>query len=94
MNESIDELANKPDTLEKRSDYLKGKGYDVTLSVPYSRTRRVRATSEEQAMEFARIREARYAPNYFHAQNQQAYCVDKIEAVDVRQAKPGERING
>jgi len=82
----IDELAGKSDKLEGRAEYLQGTGYDVTLKVSYTRVRRVRALNPEQAMEFARIREARYAPNYFHAQNHQHYTVDSIEAVETKSA--------
>ena len=81
------ELQEQNDKLEGRAEYLSGKGYDVTLKVTYTRTRRVRALNPEQAKEFARVREAKYAPNYFHAQNHASYSVDTIEAVDVEMAQ-------
>lgn len=84
MNMSkIDDLATKNDKLEGRAEYLQGKGYDVRLEVKYTRVRRVRALNEEQAKEFAVIREAKYAPNYFHAQNHSSYSVDEITPLDV-----------
>lgn len=84
---NIEELAEKSDKLEGRAEYLKGEGYDVTLRVTYTRTRRVRALSPEQAQEFAVIREAKYAPRYFHAQNHSSYVVESINPTEVGKAK-------
>jgi len=84
--DDIKELAAKSDKLEGRAEYLQGSGYDVTLKVSYTKVRRVRALNPEQAKEFARIREARYAPNYFHAQNHQNYTIDSIDATETTKA--------
>lgn len=80
---TIDDLMNLPDRIEKRSDYIRGRGYRVKLRTVYTRTRKVRALSEEDAETYALAREAQFAPKYFHSQNHIDYEVESIEAVSV-----------
>ena len=82
----ISKLAEMDDKLEGRAEYLQGSGFDVELKVTYTRKRRVRALTEDQAKQFAKIREARYAPKYFHAQNHKNYAINDIEVMGVSPA--------
>lgn len=80
---TIEELLSLPVKIMKRSEYIKGKGYNVRVRTTYTRVRRVRALNEEDALNFAMVREAQYAPRYFKGQNHMDYVVESIEAVEV-----------
>jgi len=73
-----------------RDEYLKAKGYNVTLEVRYKRTRRVRALDEDQAKEFARNREEVASSRYFNSQNITNYDVLDVQPVLVELAKKDE----
>lgn len=69
--------------LSNRTDYRKAKGYEVMVKVVYTRARKVRALSPEQAAEFAKRREEVYAPRYFTTQNHRHFALQEVEILDV-----------
>lgn len=79
------EIAARPDKLSDRQEYINATGYRVTVRGTYTRTRRVRALTPEQALEFAMAREAAAAPKYFGQQVYHDYMIEKIEGVDARE---------
>ena len=85
-----DKTEDRPDKLDSRNraDYLKAKGYDVTIKVEYTRVRRVRALNKAQAKEFAENREQKFSERYFYSQNLREYSVDKVKALRVEEATP------
>lgn len=78
---------NKPVKLDNknRAEYLKAKGYNVTLKVTYTRVRRVRALNKAQAREFAANREAKFSDRYFNSQNLREYEVNSVKATKVEE---------
>jgi hypothetical protein len=71
-----------------RSNYVKAEGYIVTLRGTYTRTRLVRAMSEDQAKEFAINREKDYAPKYFNtARGNAGYTFEGVEAIAATPSK-------
>ena len=67
-------------------DYVKGRGYDVTLDVSYRRVRKVRAISPEQAVEFAVARESDYAVRYFNSNSHIHFEITDVKSAGVAPA--------
>lgn len=91
MSATVQELQTGPTKVAKRSDYVKGIGYEVTLRLTIHKTRVVRATNPDQAMDFAEAREALFAPKYFGKKAAGVTFIEDIEAIDcVERDSPDE----
>lgn len=86
----IEELKNLPRTIARRSEYLRGRGYEVTLETKYLKVRKVRAGSPEEAMQFALAREAEFAPKYFRNQNHKTFSIESIDAISVKEVQTSD----
>jgi len=86
-SDHVRDLQRQDEKIENRSTYVKADGYRVKVRVTYTRTRKIRATSEEQAKLFGAVREAKYAPRGFHKQNLD-YEIENIEPVEAVRIDP------
>lgn len=91
MTDETEVRADKLDS-RNRADYLKAKGYDVTLKVQYTRVRRVRALNKAQAKEFAIAREEKFSKRYFNSQNLRDYHVDSVRSTKVEEMVRDESV--
>ena len=75
--------------------YQAATGYYVDVTVTYTRTRKVRAESKEQAKEFAVERETRSADKaHTDSGNGIKYSVSSVRAGDVRHVPEKEKKDG
>lgn len=63
--------------------YQKAIGYDVEVKVTYTKTRKIRAESEEQAREFAIERETRSANSANMSKGTMGYKVNEVSTGEV-----------
>lgn len=85
-DQSLADLQKLPQKIETRSDYVRGEGYVVTVKTTYTRTRRIRALSPEDAATYAVAREATFAPRYFETQQATEYSLVSISVPSVEKA--------
>jgi hypothetical protein len=82
----------QPTRIDSWSEYQKAVGYDVEVRVTYTRIRKVRANSEEQAIEFAVQREKESAKNSYQKKVQIGFNVEDVTSGKV--ALASERTKG